>query len=847
MTSNNLLTPIVIEDSDSDNEETEVIEDDNRADLLENLANAVGNLSRDVPLEFSYGGISYEMPALPGFLVHNFGPVSFPLTASTAEQLIPFCSKAPYGKGMDTVIDEEVRKTWELGPSCFSIKNPQWDSSIESLVSNVGNVLGFHGKSVKAVLYKFLLYDKGGHFKVHRDTEKSPGMFATLLIQLPSEYKGGNLLVHHDGKSKRHDFGQQSGTSPFYIHFAAHYSDVQHEVEEVVDGYRCILAYNLCWTGPSEPPSQAKLQTAAQGMLNLLNDRWKNRPEALIFPVKHMYSKAGLTNGSSSLKGHDAILASVLKKVNELMPKEKCLSFYIAKAEKNRSSYGCGGGYGCYDMDWEVSDEQDEITDWQTFEGCNVSYLDMLNLNLKECVVSQEFDEDDFWGDPVETEEEGYTGNAGPNKDEIFNKCVIVAIKKAQEKCLVRKSGSVSQIADLAFQQCMDEDSVNEGCENIEWLIKNWKSKSSPSLSAGTVFKAIAASRRKDLFHQFIKEVVIPITSVTIADIVDGLIACVKTFCCEQADSNSCIDLLIQIIKIKSLSSASATIKLLAKVSELQLENFTAIFEPSMNEIHKCMVNLSIHDIIKYLCLMMMTFPDNVKMCLLDMFTRKSRSNMNDFVKLIPMVVSIKAMELAALMEILLPLLKQNCLALGATMLVDVIALVIKAMPTDSVRSFTEHLVATVNSPSILESIITGSEARFGAVELKGDGLKPLLESRIKWLISATSNEPKFSWRMPKAHVPGHPKVEQFLRGPEEYFTYTKFRGVGHARNWIRKHFSSVRYGGGGCYSAKATEGGRGSSTFVTITKSRDQFNKDTATFKKYQAELAKLRSIINM
>ena len=64
------------------------------------------------------------------------------------------------------MVDDEVRKSWELNPQQFSITNPGWDSSIHALISRVGDALGFKGCAVDAVLYKFLLYEKGGHFKV---------------------------------------------------------------------------------------------------------------------------------------------------------------------------------------------------------------------------------------------------------------------------------------------------------------------------------------------------------------------------------------------------------------------------------------------------------------------------------------------------------------------------------------------------------------------------------------------------------------------------------------------------------------------------------------------------------
>ena len=44
-------------------------------------------------------------------------------------------------------------------------------------------------------LYKLLLYQQGDHFSAHRDTEKSPGMFATLTILLPSTYQASLSIL----------------------------------------------------------------------------------------------------------------------------------------------------------------------------------------------------------------------------------------------------------------------------------------------------------------------------------------------------------------------------------------------------------------------------------------------------------------------------------------------------------------------------------------------------------------------------------------------------------------------------------------------------------------------------
>ena len=94
-----------------------------------------------------------------------------------------------------------------------------------------------------------LIYKEGGHFLKHRDTEKEKQMFATLIIQLPSVHKGGELVVYeNNGRSKKViDFGQKENKNEFSMYFAAHYADLEHELLEVKSGYRLALVYSLCW------------------------------------------------------------------------------------------------------------------------------------------------------------------------------------------------------------------------------------------------------------------------------------------------------------------------------------------------------------------------------------------------------------------------------------------------------------------------------------------------------------------------------------------------------------------------------------------------------------------------
>jgi hypothetical protein len=77
-----------------------------------------------------------------------------------------------------------VRKVWQVPLSAFTLTGKGWGLALKDVVDQVGNDLGCGNAVVGAELYKLLVYTEGGHCKAHRDTEKSGGMFGTLVITL---------------------------------------------------------------------------------------------------------------------------------------------------------------------------------------------------------------------------------------------------------------------------------------------------------------------------------------------------------------------------------------------------------------------------------------------------------------------------------------------------------------------------------------------------------------------------------------------------------------------------------------------------------------------------------------
>ena len=169
----------------------------------------------------------------------------------------------------------------------------------------------------------------------HRDTEKEKNMFATLIIQLPSIYTGGEVVVYHDDKcKKKYDLGQKSGKSERATYYAAHFADLNHEVLEVRSGFRLVLVYSLCW---SEADSSGFV-ASGENLLSVKKMAYAlqhldDSKRYLSMLLDHKYTPNSVeTNGVKALKGVDNERFKLLKYANSRLPDEHQYDFYIAHA-----------------------------------------------------------------------------------------------------------------------------------------------------------------------------------------------------------------------------------------------------------------------------------------------------------------------------------------------------------------------------------------------------------------------------------------------------------------------------------------------------------------------------------
>ena len=72
---------------------------------------------------FAAGRVESASPRLE---VEGVGPIALPLLMAQARQLIEAATRAPYGRGSDTVVDTNVRRTWQIEADRVRIDGKHW-------------------------------------------------------------------------------------------------------------------------------------------------------------------------------------------------------------------------------------------------------------------------------------------------------------------------------------------------------------------------------------------------------------------------------------------------------------------------------------------------------------------------------------------------------------------------------------------------------------------------------------------------------------------------------------------------------------------------------------------------
>ncbi|RSL55040.1 hypothetical protein CEP53_007231 [Fusarium sp. AF-6] len=392
-------------------------------DLKDELLQAIENIQVDG--RFASSAAVNCLSA--GVFVHGVGDIAMPLTEFQAE----------------TIVDTSVRNTWELDPGQFELRDPTWTAQLQILCKQVAKTLGING-TIKAELYKMLIYEKGAMFKAHTE---------------------------HNGQA--HVFS----SSTYAQSCAFWYSDVSHEVLPITSGYRWVLTYNLA-LDPAQPRPSASLlsQINTQPLRQALN-RWlaedpeKRENEYFYHVLDHDYTEASIS--LNALKAHDLIRVQALKEECSKLP----VDVYLALLEKmesgsveycpdpyDRRSFYRGGyydGYGDYDDDDDDDEDEDGFHALDEVLESEHKVLALVGLDGHTVTKGLELDEEDILQEDAfedvdgREEYEGYMGNSGPMATHWYRLATVVIAPHNSLPSLFAGNGeSPSPVAHLA-RRCL--------------------------------------------------------------------------------------------------------------------------------------------------------------------------------------------------------------------------------------------------------------------------------------------------------------------------------------------------------------------------------------------------------
>ena len=438
-----------------------------------------------------HGALALPMPVVR---VDGVGPLSFPLLEAQAAALIAAAELAPYGRGEQTVLDTAVRRVWQIDAARVRLGGKHWAPSLQRVLADVVRGLGCEDAATRAELYKLLVYDPGGFFLPHRDSEKAPGMFGTLLIQLPSPHTGGELRIRHGSREVRIDLSATDGSE---LGFAAFYADCEHEVRPVEAGHRLCLVFNLLRDAAGdEPPAGAPSYDAAVTQAaRLIGAAFaaEGAPPKLVWLLEHQYSQAEL--GFDALKGVDDAVVGVLHRaadaaacgvhlavmhIEESGPAE--VDYAPSRGRRYRGNFDDDGDIDAAAVAYEVvevSDTERYIDHWIAADG-QARAFGRLPLADGELLPADALDDEP----PDEDRLLEATGNEGVSFERAYRRAALVLWPQARQVDVLLQAGVGSALPALELQLAADGASAG-ALEMAERIVAYWSEQSRPHYAAG--------------------------------------------------------------------------------------------------------------------------------------------------------------------------------------------------------------------------------------------------------------------------------------------------------------------------------------------------------------------------
>ena len=376
--------------------------------------------------------------------VKDVGTIRFPVSRTKARKLRGVARQAGFGLRDKTLVDKNVRDTWEIARSRVKIDQRRWKKTLDPLLERIKKELGLptNGK-LKAQLYKMLVYEPGQFFMPHQDSEKTADMLGTMTVVLPSEHKGGSTVIEHRGEKITY---RSSGGTGEKLTFIAFYSDCHHEVRPIKDGYRVVLVYNLNFDGPSISTAHSNIADSVDRLAKRVNahfttpipangysEELEEPPDKLVYLLDHEYTQKSL--GWNRLKNGDRLRTAALREIAERLDCE----IFLALADI-RETWSCEED----DYDWDYRRRRYDRYDYEEKDAESYDLIELFEDDIElrnwidrsgkpvksTCsnVVAEEvcFTKASVDCDPFKSEHEGFMGNYGNTVDRWYHRAAVV-------------------------------------------------------------------------------------------------------------------------------------------------------------------------------------------------------------------------------------------------------------------------------------------------------------------------------------------------------------------------------------------------------------------------------------
>jgi len=263
-------------------------------------------------------------------------------------RLLEIATKSHFGKGSETVYDENIRKAKEITKDKLVVKGIDFNLIERSIIYD------FDIKhQLKFELHKLNFYEPTSFFSPHVDTLHGPNHIATLLIGLDFEYEEGELIIKCGDYDK---ISVKIEKNEGYCFF----TDCEHEVLPVASGIRVTLQYNVYYD-PTKLSHLARTNTTDDNMeLKFIENRSLYKEQRIVINneifqelfnflllesvkksigivLRHKYHMLTVPNG---LKGFDKQLWKFLENTNMFNLDLACILISnVAEYSKNKYDY----------------------------------------------------------------------------------------------------------------------------------------------------------------------------------------------------------------------------------------------------------------------------------------------------------------------------------------------------------------------------------------------------------------------------------------------------------------------------------------------------------------------------